>query len=115
MEYADLPIIDLARYASPAERQALAQEARDAMSTHGFFYVINHGYSPEQVSMINWRRDEDDIKSSFEQTERIFDVADILFSKVGDEEKQIYAGTMKQTGSYQGYKLRQYWVSPIIY
>ncbi|KAF8909741.1 Clavaminate synthase-like protein [Gymnopilus junonius] len=60
------------------------------MTTHGFFYVINHGYSPEQ-------------------TGRIFDVADVPFSKVSEEEKEKYAGTMKQTGSYQGYKLRQYW------
>jgi len=28
---------------------------------------------------------------------------------VSDEEKQVYAGTMKQTGSYQVYKLRRYW------
>ncbi|KAF7317495.1 Flavonol synthase/flavanone 3-hydroxylase [Mycena kentingensis (nom. inval.)] len=31
------------------------------------------------------------------------------FSAVPEAEKQVYAGTMKQTGSYQGYKLRQYW------
>lgn len=44
------------------------------------------------------------------QTERIFDIGDIPFSKVNDEEKQKYAGKMLQTGSYQGYKLRRYWV-----
>jgi hypothetical protein len=44
------------------------------------------------------------------QTDRIFDIADLPFSGVSDSEKQIYAGTMKQSGSYQGYKLRQYWV-----
>lgn len=27
-----------------------------------------------------------------------------------EAEKHVYAGTMKKTGSYQGYKLRQYWV-----
>ena len=42
--------------------------------------------------------------------ERMFDIADIPFSQVNDEEKEKYVGTMKQTGSYQGYKLRQYWV-----
>lgn len=40
----------------------------------------------------------------------MFDIADVSFTGVSDEEKQVYAGTMKQTGSYQGYKLRHYWV-----
>jgi hypothetical protein len=30
---------------------------------------------------------------------------------VGADEKAKYEGKMKETGSYQGYKLRQYWVS----
>ena len=45
------------------------------------------------------------------QTERMFDVADVAFSAVSEEEKQKYAGKMLETGSYQGYKLRRYWVS----
>jgi hypothetical protein len=44
------------------------------------------------------------------QTARIFDIADVPFSAVNDSEQQIYAGTMQQTGSPQGYKFRQYWV-----
>jgi hypothetical protein len=44
------------------------------------------------------------------KTARIFDIADTPFSAVSDSEKRIYAGKIKQTGSYQGYKLRQYWV-----
>ncbi|KAF8177668.1 Clavaminate synthase-like protein [Pholiota molesta] len=90
LEYADLPIIDLAGVGTPEGRVALAAQARDAMSNHGFFYVINHGYKPEQ-------------------TKRAFDIADIPFARVNETEKQIYEGTMKKTGSYQGYKLRQYW------
>lgn len=42
---------------------------------------------------------------------RIFDIADIPFEQVSDEEKQQYAGKMKQTGAYRGYKPRSYWVS----
>ncbi|KIJ63602.1 hypothetical protein HYDPIDRAFT_29394 [Hydnomerulius pinastri MD-312] len=49
------------------------------------------------------------LKLISKQTDRMFDIADIPFAGVSDEEKQVYAGTMKQTGSYQGYKLRQYW------
>jgi hypothetical protein len=40
----------------------------------------------------------------------MFDIADIPFSGVSDEEKSSYSGKMKETGSYQGYKPRQYWV-----
>ncbi|KAF8186383.1 Clavaminate synthase-like protein [Pholiota molesta] len=90
LEYADLPIIDLAGAGTPEGRIALAAQIRDVISVHGFFYVINHGYTPEQ-------------------TERIFDIADIPFAQVDEAEKQLYEGTMKETGSYQGYKLRQYW------
>lgn len=44
------------------------------------------------------------------ETNRFFDIADMPFAHVSDEEKEIYAGKMKDTGSYQGYKLRNYWV-----
>ncbi|KAK7461079.1 hypothetical protein VKT23_009008 [Stygiomarasmius scandens] len=90
LEYADLPIVDLSKDNTPEGRAGLASQVRNAMTNQGFFYVINHGLSPAQ-------------------TERIFDIGDVPFAQVGDEEKQRYAGTMKQTGSYQGYKLRQYW------
>lgn len=49
VDYADLPIIDLAKTATPEDRLTLAQQARDAMSNHGFFYVINHGLTLAQV------------------------------------------------------------------
>ena len=44
------------------------------------------------------------------QTERIFDIADVPFAQVPEDEKKQYAGDIKKTGSYRGYKLRQYWV-----
>ncbi|KAJ3556971.1 hypothetical protein NP233_g11853 [Leucocoprinus birnbaumii] len=75
---------------TPEGRAELAKLVTEAMTSQGFFYVVNHGYSPEQ-------------------TKRIFDVANVPFEQVSDAEKQAYAGTMKVTGSYQGYKLRQYW------
>ena len=40
----------------------------------------------------------------------MFDIADVPFSQVHEEEKQRYAADIKATGSYEGYKLRQYWV-----
>ncbi|KAG1721457.1 hypothetical protein EDB19DRAFT_1917321 [Suillus lakei] len=90
LEYADLAIIDISKADTEEGRVALAIEVREALLNHGFFYVVNHGYSQSQ-------------------TDRIFDIADLPFSSVSESEKQIYAGTMKQSGSYQGYKLRQYW------
>ncbi|KAG6848923.1 hypothetical protein H0H93_012733 [Arthromyces matolae] len=90
LDYADLPIIDLSKAATFEGRSALAIQVRDAMLDHGFFYVINHGYTTTQ-------------------SERIFDIANVPFQYVSHEEKTVYAGTMKQSGSYQGYKLRQYW------
>ncbi|KAJ8597720.1 Clavaminate synthase-like protein [Rhizopogon salebrosus TDB-379] len=90
LDYADLAIIDISKADTEEGRAVLAIEVRDALLKHGFFYVVNHGYSEAQ-------------------TARMFDIADVPFSAVSDSEKQTYAGTMKQTGSYQGYKLRQYW------
>jgi isopenicillin N synthase-like dioxygenase len=90
LDYADLAIIDISKSDTEEGRAALAIEVREALLDYGFFYVVNHGYSQDQ-------------------TDRIFDIADLPFSAVSDSEKKIYAGTMKQSGSYQGYKLRQYW------
>ncbi|KAG6902465.1 hypothetical protein C0995_016327 [Termitomyces sp. Mi166 len=89
LDFADLAIIDLAKFGTPEGKAQLVQDVRNAMSTVGFFYVINHGYTQEQ-------------------NRRIFDIAEVPFA-VSDEEKQKYVGKMKETGSYQGYKLRQYW------
>ena len=38
----------------------------------------------------------------------MFDIADIPFANVGPEEKKSYEANILQTGSYQGYKLRNY-------
>ncbi|KAG6888303.1 hypothetical protein C0995_009302 [Termitomyces sp. Mi166 len=89
LDFADLAIIDLAKFGTPEGKAQLVQDVRNAMSTVGFFYVINHGYTQEQ-------------------TRRIFDIAEIPFN-VNDQEKQKYVAKMKENGSYQGYKLRQYW------
>ncbi|KAF8586081.1 Clavaminate synthase-like protein [Ramaria rubella] len=90
LEWADLAIIDISKAHTTEGREQLTVEVRDALATTGFFYVVNHGYTPEQ-------------------TARIFDIAEVPFQLVDQEEKERYAGQMKQTGSYQGYKLRSYW------
>ncbi|KAF8557504.1 Clavaminate synthase-like protein [Imleria badia] len=89
LDYVDLPTIDLAKYESAENRVLLATQIRDALLTHGFFYVVGHGYRQSEA--------------------RMFNIADIPFAGVSDEEKQVHTGAIKQTGSYQGYKLRRYW------
>jgi isopenicillin N synthase-like dioxygenase len=49
VDYADLPIIDLSKAETADGRSQLAKEVVDAMTNQGFFYVINHGYTSEQV------------------------------------------------------------------
>ncbi|OAX42218.1 Clavaminate synthase-like protein [Rhizopogon vinicolor AM-OR11-026] len=90
LEYADFAVIDMSKADTEEGRAALAIEVRDALFSHGFFYVVNHEYSQAQ-------------------TARMFDIADVPFSAVDDSEQQFYAGTMQQTGSSQGYKFRKYW------
>ncbi|KAI8989247.1 Clavaminate synthase-like protein [Trametes punicea] len=90
LEWADLPIIDILKARTAEGRAELAPRVRDAMCSHGFFYVINHGYDAAD-------------------NERIFDIADLPFAHVPEYEKKLFAGNIKQTGSYRGYKLRQYW------
>ena len=40
----------------------------------------------------------------------MFDIADVAFSRVPEEEKKQFTANFKETGLYSGYKLRQYWV-----
>ncbi|KZT08212.1 Clavaminate synthase-like protein [Laetiporus sulphureus 93-53] len=90
LEWADLPIVDLSKADTPEGRAQLALRVRDAMSKEGFFYVINHGLTQAQ-------------------NDRMFDIADVPFSLVGDDEKKIYTGDFEKTGVYLGYKARQHW------
>ncbi|KXN82755.1 hypothetical protein AN958_02194 [Leucoagaricus sp. SymC.cos] len=49
MDYVDLPIVDLSKAATPKGRALLADLAKQAMIEYGFFYVISHGYTTEQM------------------------------------------------------------------
>ncbi|KAG5735933.1 hypothetical protein E4T56_gene10391, partial [Termitomyces sp. T112] len=89
MDFADLAIIDLAKFGTPEGKAELVKDVCNAMNTTGFFYVINHGYSQEQ-------------------TRRMFDIAELPFT-ISEEEKQKYVAKIQESGSFQGYKLRQFW------
>lgn len=49
MEWADLQLVDMSEAQTVEGRLKLAPAVRDAMAKTGFFYVVNHGYTPEQV------------------------------------------------------------------
>ena len=113
VQYADLPIIDFSELRNPDGVVKLAQQVHDAMTKSGFFYVINHGHTQDDVRCLPtlglplWRSLT---RMYAAQTDRMFDIADIPFSQVSEAEKKAYEGRVKETGTYQGYKLRQYWV-----
>ncbi|EMD36735.1 hypothetical protein CERSUDRAFT_123796 [Gelatoporia subvermispora B] len=90
LEFADLAVIDLSKAGTPEGRADLAVQVRDAMSTQGFFYVINHGLTSSQNA-------------------RIFDIANLPFDQVGEDEKKSLATDFQVTGTYTGYKLRGLW------
>lgn len=47
MNATTLPILDLARYFNPAEREAFLDQLRTSERDIGFFYLINHGVNDE--------------------------------------------------------------------
>ncbi|KAF9259643.1 Clavaminate synthase-like protein [Marasmius fiardii PR-910] len=88
LDYADLPIIDLLEAkANPAK---VAEQVRDAMTTKGFLYIVNHGYTPEQM-------------------QRMHDISNVSFDQVPEEQKEAFDAKAQESGSWQGYKLRKYW------
>ena len=59
VDYADLAIIDLGKATTLEGRRELAVQVREAMATIGFFYVINHGLTPAQVSTYHFGQSVD--------------------------------------------------------
>ncbi|KAL4262435.1 iron/ascorbate-dependent oxidoreductase family protein [Pleurotus pulmonarius] len=89
LDFADLAVIDLSKLSTPEGQSELVQQLRRALLEVGFFYVINHGYTPSQ-------------------TARIFDIANLSFNQISNEEKKKYA--QKDEAIYQGYKIKHQWV-----
>ena len=44
------------------------------------------------------------------QNDRMFDIANVAFDNVSDEEKQAYTTSFEKIGQYQGYKPPKQWV-----
>jgi isopenicillin N synthase-like dioxygenase len=58
VDYADLAIIDLSAAETVEGRAKLAAQVCEAMTTQGFFYVVNHGYTQAQVTPLFIRMEE---------------------------------------------------------
>ncbi|KAF4602960.1 hypothetical protein EYR38_003364 [Pleurotus pulmonarius] len=84
-----LPYVPCPELSTPEGQSELVQQLRRALLEVGFFYVINHGYTPSQ-------------------TARIFDIANLSFNQISNEEKKKYA--QKDEAIYQGYKIKHQWV-----
>ncbi|KAG6381639.1 hypothetical protein JVT61DRAFT_238 [Boletus reticuloceps] len=78
LDFAGLVVIDLSKAHTPEGRAELAPQLRDALRTNGFVYAINHGYTQAQVSLITFQ--------AITHHDRIFDIADMLFTAVPPEE-----------------------------
>ena len=53
INFADLEILDLSRYnAGPEAQNALAHQLHKAMSTQGFFVLVNHGVTEQEIARI---------------------------------------------------------------
>ncbi|KAF9457902.1 hypothetical protein BDZ94DRAFT_161967 [Collybia nuda] len=89
LEYADLATIDLSKASTHEGQIKLAAAVCQAMKAQGFFYVINHGHTPEQ-------------------TRDIFSIANLTFDGVDPEEKLSY--TDKSDEVYDGYKPKKTWL-----
>ncbi|KAI9568579.1 hypothetical protein HD554DRAFT_2259773 [Boletus coccyginus] len=90
LDFADLAIIDLSKAHTPEGRAELAPQLRDALRTNGFVYAINHGYTQAQ-------------------RDRIFDIANVLFTAVPREEMKVYTVDDEKVGYYAGYRPRSSW------
>ncbi|KAI1205558.1 putative 1-aminocyclopropane-1-carboxylate oxidase [Annulohypoxylon truncatum] len=49
LEYAELEALDISKLDQPGGKQALAEQVLKFINKNGFFYVVGHGFSDEQV------------------------------------------------------------------
>src|SRR5271154_6210579 len=91
LEYADLPTLDFAELKTgDAGKAKLAETHNKCMRTQGFFYIVNHGLSEEEIS-------------------RQVDIGYTVLSETPLEEKMQMVSQMQEKGCYRGFKLRDYY------
>ena len=127
VHWADLAVIDLEKAKTPEGRAEQVRIARDAMHNDGFFYVVNHGLEQTKVSYGSRNSCTRIVHSEIRTTACL--TLDLLLLTVSPRKKSFatrYASVVasrtrrkayfplkariKETGTYLGYKLPQYWV-----
>lgn len=83
--------VDLARCDNGSEARAeLADDVRFAMTTQGFFFLVNHGISEESIT-------------------RQIDIGHTILGRTSLEEKVCLQASIIKEGSYHGLKPRGHW------
>lgn len=91
INFVDLLTIDLSRYEEgPDAKKKLAEEVREAMTTQGFFTLINHGIGEETI-------------------QRQVDIGHTIMKRTPHEEKEKLKAPIREEGSYFGFKPRGVW------
>ncbi|RSH80761.1 hypothetical protein EHS25_007097 [Saitozyma podzolica] len=91
LPFADLKTVDMGSFNDGPEAQAkIAEEIRQAMHEQGFFTLINHGFTQEEVA-------------------RQMDIGYTVLQRTPLSEKQRLRARMQEDGCYKGFKLRQYY------
>lgn len=90
-DFVKLRTVDLATYNDgPEARKKIAQDVHDAMTTQGFFYLVNHGLSEAEIS-------------------RQVNIGHHILKNTPEEEKNELRAPMVEEGSYHGFKPRGHW------
>ncbi|KAH8807870.1 hypothetical protein F5884DRAFT_704232, partial [Xylogone sp. PMI_703] len=91
IDFVRLRVVDFAKYDDgPEARKELAEEIRLAMTTQGFFTLINHRIEEQEIS-------------------RQVDIGHTILSRTPEEEKKRLQARMIEEGSYHGFKPRGHW------
>lgn len=91
IDFVNLRTIDLSLYDEGLDARAqLAEELRLAMTTQGFFTLINHGISEEDIT-------------------RQVDIGHHIITHTPIEEKKKLQAAMIEEGTYHGFKPRAHW------
>lgn len=91
LDFADLEILDFSHYNGGSKaKQALASQLHKAMSTQGFFVIVNHGISEGKIT-------------------RMVDIGHTILNRTPQEEKDRLRADIVGKGEYPGFKPRGHW------
>ena len=91
IDFVKLHTLDLSTFSDgPEARRVLAQQVHDAMTTQGFFILLNHGISLNEI-------------------DRQVDIGHTILKRTPEEEKERLRAPIRDEGIYFGFKPRGVW------